>query len=126
LEKITLPQYVETIGKDAFTNCSNMEKISLPDTLRCIKKYAFLSSGLERIKISPGVIEIESGAFRGCIKLARVDLPKIETIEECIFMDCESLKGIIIPSSITKIKKWAFCQMYIFGENCNSQTGIPN
>jgi len=51
-----------------------------------------LSSGLERIKIPPGVIEIESGAFRGCIKLVRVDLSNIETIEECMFMDCESLK----------------------------------
>ena len=67
LENITLPQYVETLGKDAFTNCSNMDKISLPDALRCIKKYEFLSSGLERIKIPPGVIELESGAFRGCI-----------------------------------------------------------
>jgi hypothetical protein len=119
LEKITLPQYVETIGKDAFTNCSDMEKISLPDVLRCIKKYPFLSRDLERIKIPPGVIEIESGAFQGCIKLARVDLPNIETIEECLFMDCESLKGITLPSSITKT-------MYIFGENCNSQTGTPN
>ncbi len=62
------------------------------------------------IKIPPDVIEIESGAFRGCIKLARVDLPNIETIEECIFMDYESLKGITIPNSITTIKKWAFCQ----------------
>ncbi len=25
-------------------------------------------------------------------------------------MNCESLKGITIPNSITKIKKWAFCQ----------------
>jgi hypothetical protein len=57
-----------------------------------------LSSGLERIEIPPGVIEIESGAFRGCIKLVRVDLPNIETIEECMFMNCESLKGIIIPN----------------------------
>jgi hypothetical protein len=38
----------------------------------------------------------------------RVDLPNIETIEECMFMDCESLKGITIPNSITKIKRWAF------------------
>jgi hypothetical protein len=38
----------------------------------------------------------------------RVDLPNIETIEECMFMDCESLKQITIPNSITKIKKWAF------------------
>ena len=71
-----------------------MVAISLPDALRRIKKYAFLSSGLERIKIHPGVIEIESGAFQGCIKLVRVDLSNIETIEECMFMDCESLKRI--------------------------------
>ena len=85
-----------------------MDKISLPDALRCIKKYEFLSSGLESINIPPGVIEIKSGAFRKCIKLVRVDLPNIETIEECMFMDCESLKQITIPNSITKIKKWAF------------------
>jgi hypothetical protein len=28
----------------------------------------------------------------------RVDLPNIETIEECMFINCESLKGIIIPN----------------------------
>jgi hypothetical protein len=74
-----------------------------------------LSSGLERIKIPPGVIEIELGAFRGCIKLVRVDLPNIETIEECLFMDhCESLKVITLPSSITKIKNGDFANVHIW------------
>jgi hypothetical protein len=64
LEKITLPPSVETIGKDAFTNCFKLKKI-LPDALRHIKKYVFLSSGLVEINIPPGVIGIELGAFQG-------------------------------------------------------------
>jgi hypothetical protein len=89
-----------------------LDKITLPDALRHINKYAFSSSGLEIIKIPPGVIEIGLGAFRGCMKLMRVDLPNIDiyTIAECLFMNCESLQGITLPSSITKIKPWAFCQ----------------
>ena len=49
----------------------------------------------------------------------KVDLPKIETIEECLFMDCQSLEGINTKLNHDDQEMGVF-PMYIVEENCNS------
>ena len=62
------------IGKNAFAECSSLNKIQLPDN----------------------GIKIEEGAFASCSSLTQVIIPNSVTeIEENAFVDCNSLKYIV-------------------------------
>jgi hypothetical protein len=64
-----------------------------------------VASGLVKFVILEGVIEIKSGAFKKFIKLEEVTLPKIETIEEQMSVDCLALETINLPNTTTMIMK---------------------
>lgn len=77
---------VVSVGKYAFENCNNLQSVSLPNSIKEIKRMAFLGSGMETISIPDSV----------------------KTIGECAFAESNSLKTIIIPDSVTKLDGGVF------------------
>ena len=58
---------VTTIEKNAFSGCSNLKSIILPDSLTHISAFSFYKcSSLEAIIIPKGVVVVGSYAFDGC------------------------------------------------------------
>ena len=109
--EITIPEGVTIIGKDAFTDCTNLQRITLPSTLREIDDGEVFGrcTGLTEITIPDGVTKIGEGAFYDCENLQKVTLPStLNEIGEYVFTGCESLVEIIIPRNITKIENSAF------------------
>jgi hypothetical protein len=67
---------VKSIRENAFSGCTALEEVILPDTLTAIRDHAFENcTGLKKIVIPPGVKEIGPRAFAGCSALADVELP---------------------------------------------------
>ena len=63
---------------------------------------------LESVKINPGLITVEDGAFNGCTNLREVVLPDtVSYIGHYTFLDCKNLR-IILPESVSFIGKYAF------------------
>lgn len=131
---------VTSIGKLAFEFCSNLNSVSLPNSLTTIRDAAFIQTKLKRIVIPENVSSIEQSAFSGCTQLEEVVLPskitsipyncfmgsKIKTIDiprnvseigPTAFGACHSLETIILPDGLTTIGNGAF------GE-CNSLVEI--
>ena len=52
-----------------FCECESLRNIKLPSTLERIRDYCFAESGLEKIEIPDGVVEIAYGAFSLCRNL---------------------------------------------------------
>lgn len=70
LNSVSLPSSVTKIGKNAFFNCTKLSNINIPSNVTSIGDYAFvLCENLTSIKIPSSVYHIGKEAFSGCKKL---------------------------------------------------------
>lgn len=76
LTQVNLPETLTSIGENAFYNCSSLSQIELPSSLTNIAQNVFSScSALESIVIPPSVTSIGSGAFSYCYGIKEINLP---------------------------------------------------
>ena len=110
LESITLPDGLKSIDDYAFDQCTNLESISLPDSVTAIGERAFMDcTSLESISLPDGVTTIGHSVFFGCTSLESITLPDgLKSIEGQAFWECTSLKSINLPDSVTAIGESAF------------------
>ena len=87
---------VTSIGGSAFSWCSSLTSITIPNS----------------------VTSIGYSAFEGCSSLTSITLPNnVTSIGNGTFRDCSSLTSITIPNSVTSIGDDAFC-------GCSSLTSM--
>lgn len=131
IAKITIPNTITEIGKDAFdchilTNLNipknlvtvrsnavygiQMKKLELPETLTYIDDRGFYASQqLEEIYIPDSVTYMGVSAFGSCIKVKKIHIPNnLEILNDTVFENCPLLENITIPASVKEIKKYAF------------------
>ncbi len=110
LESIIIPDSVTSIGSSAFYNCSSLESITIPDSVTSIGKDAFRGcSSLTSIIIGDSVTSIGSRAFEDCSSLESITIPdSVTSVDSTAFWDCSSLTSITIPDSVTSIGELAF------------------
>lgn len=76
------------------------------------------NADVKTVVIEQGVIEIGSGAFKGCINLTSITIPNSATlIGSGAFDGCKNLDSITIPNSVTHIASMAF-------QDCTNLTEI--
>ena len=110
---------VTSIEDDAFSDCSRLKSITIPDSVTSIEYGAFAGcSGLKSITIPNSVTSIGWYAFAGCSRLKSITIPNsVASIGKYAFNRCSSLTSITIPESVTSIDKDAF-------EGCSNLTVI--
>ncbi len=101
---------VTTIGKGAFSDCSGLTAVTIPDSVTTIELAAFSGcSGLTAVTIPDSVTTIGSGAFMGCSGLTAVTIPEsVTSIESGAFEGCSGLTAVTIPKSVTQLSGFAF------------------
>ena len=102
--QVTIPDGVQEIGSNAFDDClENLTGITFPEGFTTIQERAFEGTALTSVTIPGGVKEVPN-AFEDCMDLIEVILSEgVEEIACDAFADCESLRDVTLPASVTKI-----------------------
>lgn len=110
LESIKLPYQLSTININLFYECSSLKEVEIPINVTTISQSAFLNcDGLVKISLSDNIYYIgEFDVFNYCDNLKEIKLPKYLYSLGHSFVCCTSLKYIIIPSTVRKIKQCCF------------------
>lgn len=110
---------VTNIGNRAFDGCTNLTRVTIPDSVTNIGNYAFICcTGLTNITIPNSVTSIGVGAFGFCTSLTSVAIPNnVTSIDQFTFDGCTGLTNISIGSGVTSIGFGAF-------RDCTSLTSI--
>ncbi len=62
-----IPLGIESIGKGAFENCHDIQRLVIPESVYNFKERAFSYAEIEELYISKSVEQIEPSAFDGCV-----------------------------------------------------------
>ena len=80
LNKLTLPEGLIYIKDRAFVNCTSLQNITTPSTLKSLGYGAFEScTSLSQVNLNEGIFEIKGSAFANCTSLTEFDLPNTLT-----------------------------------------------
>ena len=105
--------------KNNFSNCKNLRKVFLPNSIRDIDDETFCNCiNLTEIELSERLMNIRDGVFKNCSKLKTIKIPNsVKCISMYAFSGCKGLTSITIPDSVTYIGLNAFC-------NCDALKSI--
>ena len=110
LTSVTIPDSVTSIGYGAFAGCSGLTSVTIPDSVTTIGESAFSGcSGLTSVTIPDSVTTIGESAFSGCSGLTSVTIPdSVTTIGESAFSGCSGLTSVTIGNGVASILDRAF------------------
>ncbi len=105
-----LHKNTKVIGSYAFSRCTALTDIIIPDSVTQIGRGAFIGcSLLTKVTIGDGVTKIDSNAFNDCSSLAEVTIgDSVTEIGSYAFSECTSLKEVVLPDSVSSILLYAF------------------
>lgn len=107
LRDVKLPESVVEIGGKAFEQCTALDSIHIPASIKTIGANAFYNSAIRKINLED-VESIGNSAFSGCRNLETVEFGNnLQTIEDFAFHSC-SLKSVAIPDNVSYIANNAF------------------
>ena len=101
---------VTSIGEYAFSQCSGLTSVTIPNSVTSIGASAFSGcSGLTSVTIPNSVTSIGGEAFYNCSGLTSVTIPNsVTSIGDGAFSNCSGLTSVTIPNSVTSIGSSAF------------------
>jgi len=110
IEKLIIPDDVDTVSNYAFYNLNGAKEIVIPDSVKVIGEYAFYGCyRAELIDIPDGVQEIGRYAFGDCTNLKTISIPKkISALSDGVFLNCATITEVTIPENIVAIGVSAF------------------
>ena len=99
--EVTLPAWVNRVGKECFEGYDRMTKLVIPDNVTTVDFGAFSNcNNLATVNMSESVRTLGSAAFSGCTDLYSISLPRtVRDIGSGVFAGCTSLSNVPIAAT---------------------------
>lgn len=109
MQKIALPSTLVEIEEDAFSYCTALKEIKIPDSVKKMGGYQFYGcTALTKVVLSKNLTEISERTFKHCTKLKEIVIPdKVKTIGDHAFA-WSALEKITLPASLKTVGDGAF------------------
>jgi hypothetical protein len=109
LSSVVIGTGIKEISDTAFSKCTALATITIPDNVVRIGVRAFAESGLTAITIPDSVTAIGTSAFEDCRELTSVVIGKgAREIPAGVFEYCTALTTVTIPGNVVSIGYKAF------------------
>ena len=110
ITSVTLPETVTDIRAYAFSGCKSLASINAPSSLKSIGDLAFYQcESLLSFELHSGLKSVGESAFEGCKKLSEVLSSNFSgTIGERAFYGCVALTSITLSGGVQSIGQYAF------------------
>lgn len=110
---------ITSIGNFAFSTCTDLTSVIIPDSVTRIKESAFEEcTGVMSFNIPNNITSIGAGAFALCSSLTSVDIPNsVTSLGDFAYAFCSGLSNVSISDSVTSIGEYAFVE-------CTSLTSV--
>ena len=99
------PSSVETISNWGFQGWNSLKNLNIPESVKFIGDKAFSRCNIQTLVIPDNVTSIGKQAFNYCKSLETVVWSKgATTIDAQTFYECNKLREITIPNTVTVIQ----------------------
>ena len=114
ISEVILPKSIKAILDEAFSGCTNLKHIDLPETLEHMGSFCFSKSGLTELAFPSTLKMIPSFCCDGCSDLANISIGhQVTKIDYSAFRGCAKLATVVLPESLTEIGTKAFSETAI-------------
>lgn len=110
MKQLTVGPNVGIIGKYAFTGCSGLPKVYLPDNITSVGLAAFCDcAALDTLRLSDKLVSVGEKSFKNCTTLKDVTLPaSLDALSDQTFAGCTSLVNVDLGKTLNTIGPSAF------------------
>lgn len=109
---------LSNLGDGIFRECASLTEVTLPASVTAVPNFMFRGCiGLTSVSFEGEVVSIGMSAFANCGKLSFSLPATLETLGSSAFIDCSSLKTVVIPDTVTTIGESVFA-------NCVNLTSV--
>ena len=115
LEKVTIPEGIEKIGNGAFSDCINLADVIIPESVTDIGEWAFSGcKNLKSVNIMSEVNELKRGVFADCTELSKLNIG--DSIEK---INGEAFKNV--NDVVAYVNKYSKSMFTFIDKNINVQ-----
>ncbi|MBO7476711.1 MAG: leucine-rich repeat protein [Salinivirgaceae bacterium] len=110
LTSVYIPNGVKKINNSAFNGCTSLTSVYIPNGVTSLGNNVFAGcTSLTSIYIPNSVTSMGTGVFSGCTKLSSATLSNnLTVIASNTFKNCSRLTSVTIPDGVTSIGSYAF------------------
>lgn len=111
IESVTMPDSIKEIKDYAFSSCPNLSSVKFSQNLKVLGHCVFFNTrNLKTIELPDSLEQLGTRTF-SATGIESITIPKndkLTSIDDFVFYQCQNLKEVTIPGTVTNIKDNAF------------------